>query len=353
MRRIASSVLGIRAQLCVTAACCAAATFSASADLFGTDEPLALTLSAPFNTVFRQREDEDRQFQEAKLAYRDAAGVDVAVPLRVRVRGKSRAAVCDFPPLLLNFRTAELVGTAFEGEDRLKLVTHCKASATYDEYLQLEYLSYKVWSLVSATSLRARLVEVGYFDAERERELGKRPGILLEDEDRFGERHGLTKFEGPTIARAKYDAQSLVLLEVFQYFLGNTDWSATQGPAGADCCHNVVPYVRADGVMVPVPYDFDSAGLVNAPHALPDERLPIRTVRQRLYRGPCHTADELAPSFERFREQRASILALFGEQSGLSAKVAAGARAYVEGFYAILDDPKQREDAFFDACRRR
>jgi hypothetical protein len=253
----------------------------------------------------------------------------------------------------LNFRKPDVARTAFDGEDRLKLVTHCKTNATYDEYLKLEYLSYRVWSLVSPTSLRARLVEVAYFDAARERELGKRPGILLEDEDRFAELHGLTKFEGPQIERAKYDAQSLVLLEVFQYFLGNTDWSALQGPAGEDCCHNVVPYVRGDGVMVPVPYDFDAAGLVNAPHALPDERLAIRNVRQRLFRGPCRTADELAPSFERFREQKAAILALFGEQSGLSAKTVDGARNYIEGFYAILDDAKQREDAFFVACRAR
>jgi hypothetical protein len=339
----------LRPRLCVAVALCAIG-WPAAADIFATDEPLALTLSAPFTAVFRNRV--EPEYQEAKLAYRDAAGAEASVPLRVRVRGKSRAAMCDFPPLLLNFRKPDVVDTAFDGEDRLKLVTHCKTSATYDEYLKLEYLSYRVWSLVSPTSLRARLVEAAYFDASRERELGKRPGILLEDEDRFAELHGLTKFEGPRIERAKYDAQALVLLEVFQYLLGNTDWSATQGPAGDDCCHNVVPYVRADGVLVPVPYDFDSAGLVNAPHALPDERLPIRSVRQRIFRGPCYTADQLAPSFERFREQKQAILALFGEQSGLSAKVADGARSYVEGFYAILDDPKQREEEFFRGCRR-
>jgi hypothetical protein len=175
---------------------------------------------------------------------------------------------------------------------------------------------------------------------------------LLEDEQRFAERQGLSIFEGPAVERAKYDAESLALLDVFQYFLGNTDWSALAGPAGQECCHNVVPYVRADGVMVPVPYDFDSAGLIDAPHALPDERLPIRDVRQRLYRGACRTADALAPTFARFQTERGAILALFGEQSGLDDKVAEGARRYVESFYETLDDPKLRESAFFGACRR-
>ena len=260
--------------------------------------------------------------------------------------------MCDFPPLLLNFRTRELVGTVLEGEDRLKLVTHCESGGSYDQFLRLEYLSYRVWSLVSPTSLRARLVEADYFDTRRERGLGMRPGILLEDEQRFAERQGLTIFEGPAVERAKYDAESLALLDVFQYFLGNTDWSAIVGPSGGECCHNVVPYVRPDGVMVPVPYDFDAAGLINAPHALPDERLPIRDVRQRLYRGTCRTADALAPIFARFQSERGAILALFGEQSGLEDKVAEGARRYVEAFYETLDDPQLRESAFFGTCRR-
>ncbi len=41
--------------VCVTAGLYAAIPFSASADVFATDEPLALKLSAPFTAVFRQR----------------------------------------------------------------------------------------------------------------------------------------------------------------------------------------------------------------------------------------------------------------------------------------------------------
>jgi hypothetical protein len=108
-------------------------------------------------------------------------------------------------------------------------VTHCKSNDNYDQYLRLEYLSYRVWSLVSPLGLRARLVDVDYFDTGRERGLGLRPGILLEDEQRFAERQGLSIFEGPAVERAKYDAESLALLDVFQYFLGNTDWSALAG----------------------------------------------------------------------------------------------------------------------------
>jgi hypothetical protein len=321
----------------------------ASADPFSADEPLALELAAPFGAVLRSRT--APEYQDAQLEYRDGNGTVATVPLRVRVRGKSRAAVCDFPPLLLNFRTPDLAGTLFEGEDRLKLVTHCDSAAAYDQYLKLEYLAYRVLSLVTPLSLRSRLVEVSYLDTGRQRDLGTRPGILLEDEGRFAERQELAVVEVEKIEPQRYDPEALALLDVFEFFIGNTDWSALAGPAGDLCCHNVVPYARRDGTLVPVPYDFDSSGLIDAPHALPDARLPIRAVRQRLYRGRCRAPAEFAPAFARFEEQRAAIVALFDERQGLSAKTAERARDYVDAFYAILADAERREKAFFDCAR--
>jgi hypothetical protein len=308
-------------------------------------------LAAPFSDVFRQREAEDREWQDATLTYgASGAEADVTVPLRVRVRGRSRAAECDFPPLRLNFRKPDVVDTVFDGQDRLKLVTHCKTTASYDEYLRLEYLIYRVQALVTPYSLRARPIEAHYVDSGRDRDAGNRPAILLEDEERFGERQGMTMFEGTRVDRTRYDAETLAIFDVFQYLIGNTDWSAIDGPGEEQCCHNVTPYVREDGTMIPVAYDFDSAGLVNAPHALPNERLPIRNVRQRLYRGQCRSADELAPIFARFEQQRSAILALFTEESGLDAGDAESARDYIEDFYAVLADDEQRERAFFKDC---
>ena len=320
----------------------------ASADVFAENTALEVRLSAPLGAVFRARQ--DPEYQPATLAYRDASGADVVVPLRVRMRGKSRAAVCSFPPLLLNFRTGDLAGTLLEGEDRLKLVTHCDSRASYDDYVLLEYLAYRALNLLTPHSLRARLVAVSYTDSARERDLGTRRGILLEDEERFAERQGWTIVESPAVARSAYDPESLALLDVFQYLIGNTDWSALAGPSGDECCHNVVPYARADGTFVPVPYDFDASGIVDPPHAAPDERLRIRDVRQRLYRGQCRSPAELAPTFARFEEQEPAILALFEDGQGLDASVAARARGYVGEFFVVLRDDARRQKAFFDVC---
>jgi len=322
----------------------------AAADPFDTNDALALELTAPFPAAFRQKELEDRDWQEATLKYQDGSAAESVVPLRVRVRGRSRAAMCEFPPLMLNFRKPDVADTVFDGQDRLKLVTHCKTNASYDTYLTLEYLIYRVQALLTPYSLRARPVEAHYVDSDSGRDRGTRPGILLEDEERFGERHDMEMFVETRVDRARYDAEAIAILDVFQYLIGNTDWSAIEGPGEEQCCHNVTPYVRADGTMIPVAYDFDAAGLVDAPHALPNERLRIKDVRQRLYRGQCRTAEDLAPIFARFVEQRSAILALFTEQPGLDADDAQSAREYIEEFYATLADDKRRERAFFSVC---
>jgi len=340
--------------LCVSllaAAALLAAARVEAAGLFDSTEPLHFKLEAPYPALLRQRSSPDPQYENGRLLLAASGGGETAVDLRVRLRGKSRRAACDFPPLLLNFREATTSGTVFEGENRLKLVTHCDASGSYDQFVLLEYLSYKVLNLLTDVSLRARLVEVTYYDMERQREIAVRPAILLEDEGQFAARKGWQTLEQPAVERASYDADALALVELFQYFIGNTDWSAFRGPQGSDCCHNVVPFSDAAGKLWPVPYDFDSAGIVDPPHALPDERLPIRDVRQRLWRGPCRKAAELAEPFAKFQAQRDAIAALYREQAGLNPNTIERTLGYIDEFYARVADPRELERALAPACR--
>jgi hypothetical protein len=322
---------------------------SAAPALFSSQETLTLRLEAPFATV--RRGGTDPQYQPARMAYTAPSGETVTTDLRVRVRGKSRRALCSFPPLLLNFRTRDLAGTLFEAQDRLKLVTHCEPRDGNAQYLFLEYLAYRVLNLLTDDSLRVRPVAVTYFDTEREREtIG--PGILLEDEEQFAARRGLQTVAEERLTRARYDQDLLVLMETFQYFIGNTDWSAVAGPAGEACCHNVVPLARADGVLVPVVYDFDSAGIVDAAYALPDARLPIEGVRDRLYRGSCLDAAVLRSSFAPFETRRTEIRALFEAHPQLSARNRIRALEYVDAFYESIADPRRVEREFRSTCAR-
>jgi len=319
-------------------------------DLFTTDQRLSLRLEAPLRTILQQRN--RPEYQPARMVAADADGTELAVDLRVRTRGKSRVKACEFPPLLLNFPGEQPAGSPFAGQNRLKLVTHCDASSSYEQYVLLERQIYRVLGLLTDATLRTRVVTVTYYDTERGREFATKVGFLIEDEERFAERLGVTTISDERVSAARYDPAALALLDVFQYFIGNTDWSALAAPAGESCCHNVVPFARADGLLVPVPYDFDSSGLVNAPYTLPDERLPIRSVRDRLYRGACREPAALKPVLDGFVARRAAIAALFGPAAGLAEKTAAQARSYIDDFYAVLDDPRRFQRAFEVGCDR-
>jgi hypothetical protein len=327
----------------------ASAASAADNGLFASTEPLVLRLEAPFRTI--QSTIEKPEYQDATLKFQDASG-ERSVAVRVRARGKSRREVCDFPPLFLNFKTSELVGTVFAGEDKLKLTTHCKINSSHDEYVQLEYLSYRALNLLTDLSLRARPVNVTYYDTQRTRVVAQRPGFFVEDEERFAERMGLQKIDVESIDRTRYDRDALGLVDMFEYFIGNTDWSALAGPKGSHCCHNIVPYERADGMLVPVPYDFDSSGIVNVPYALPDQRLRINSVRQRLYRGArCEPAADLEPRFAKFDAVRPQVFELFSTSSGLEKGHAVSATSYVEAFFAVRADPKKVEREFRAGCK--
>jgi hypothetical protein len=327
-----------------------AAASGQESTLFLDDEPLAIRLEAPLRTVFADRD--DPEYQPARIEVANADGEPLAVDLRVRVRGKSRTAACDFPPLLLNFPGDQPAGSPFAGENRLKLVTHCLAGTAHEQHVALERQIYLALNLLTASSLRIRPVEMTYVDSERGRETADRIGFLIEDEERFAERSGLAIVSTERVDRALYDPSALALLDVFQYFIGNTDWSAVDGPDGESCCHNVVPYARPDGVLLPVPYDFDAAGIVESPYAFPSTQLPIRSVRERLYRGRCRDLAELAPVFEAFTAQREALTALFAPQADIPERRAARARQYIDQFYAVLADESRSEREFRRNCSR-
>ena len=325
-----------------------------AAELFAADQPLSLRLEAPLRTIFRERD--DPKFRPSRIVVAGADGADVTVDLQVRVRGKSRVQACEFPPLLLNFPEEQPEGSPFAGEDRLKLVTHCDATDAYEQYVRVERQIYLVLNLLTEASLRTRLLTVTYYDSEHKREVATKVGFLIEDEKRFAERSNLAVVADNPVDVARYDPAAFALVDVFEYFIGNTDWSAAAGPAGGECCHNVVPFARADdtpddtldNTLLPVPYDFDSSGLVDAPYALPAERLRIQSVRQRLYRGRCRDVAALQPVFAAFTERRAAIEALFTPAAGLADRTAARARAYIDAFYAILGDAEETQEAFVD-----
>ena len=55
----------------------------------------------------------------------------------------------------------------FAGQKQLKLVTHCKRSRAFQQYVLLEYSAYRMYNLLTPQSFRARLANIDYRRRER------------------------------------------------------------------------------------------------------------------------------------------------------------------------------------------
>lgn len=321
--------------------------------LFQSHEPLTMSISAPFRDIHRYRDDERREYHDARLTMTDSNGREIQLDLEIRVRGHFRAKkqTCANPPLKLDFKRKQLDGTIFDGENKLKLAVQCRDSDSYAQYLLLEYLSYRVYQLFTDKALRVRLVSINYYDSERERDLGTSPAFFIEDEGRMAKRLGLEELDVERIKPGDYDPALINLVDVFEYFIGNTDWSSFQGPPGEHCCHNIIPLVQKDGPLIPVPYDFDITGVVNPRYAEVNSDLPIRSVRQRLYRGICPRDEVLRSTLAAFEDRRNEIRALYENQPGLSDRSIEYTMEFYDDFYDTIQDREKLQRNILDKCR--
>jgi hypothetical protein len=315
--------------------------------LFDDHAPIALEIEAPFHHLIHDRVGES-EYHPSILRYQ---ADDLVIPLEIRTRGKTRRRkdICDFPPLRLRFSAADVEGTIFQGQRSLKLVTHCQDRDSFDQLVLQEYLAYRVYNLLTDYSHQVRLAQINYVRPDGQ-SLVSRRGFLLEHWKSVAARNDAIALEADGGINIKMlDTAAANRVAVFQYLIGNEDFSMLWPETNSNCCHNSKPLFANDWV-VPLPYDFDFAGIVNAPYAVP--KPPNRSVRNRRYGGLCHTQETLADTLEVFREKRAAIQALYRDAPGLKERERASTLAYLEEFYAVIDDPAAVERRLLRRCKK-
>mgnify|MGYP001822409312 FL=1 len=316
--------------------------------LFQDDATLAVTITAPLTTVAKERPKED--YVPGQFSFTAADGTSVSLDVEIRTRGHFRHETCDFPPLTLNFKKSQTDGTLFDKQDKMKLVVHCDDSKRYEQAVLREFLAYRMLSQVTNLSFRVRLLRVTYVDSEQRRDEQVRYAFLLEHKNRLAKRIGRKDLE---IARTKVSAiqpDQLNLTSVFAFLIGNTDFSPVAGPPDDECCHNYVLFGNDVDPILAIPYDFDQSGFVDAPYALPNENLRIRSVTQRLYRGRCANNEHLEESIGMFSNERDKLFALIADQEGLDSRARKQVTRYLDDFYEIIDDPRDVQRKIINKC---
>lgn len=315
--------------------------------LFAASEPLAFTLLADFTAVQRDRDPESTTTYPATLIVAGHDGADASIPMRIRTRGHSRRkpTFCTFAPLRLEFESNP-IGTVFEGQKNLKLGTHCRDQAEYEQYVLREYAVYRMFNVLTPRSFRARLGSARYVDAKNKKTVAAKVGLFLEDDDDVASRLEGRASDQLGVPFRGTDMPTTTLMTIFEYMIGNTDMSIS-------ALHNVRLVEFRTGPRVPIPYDFDYSGVVNARYALPGPRLGLSSVRERLYRGPCRTVEDLEEFFARFRAARPEIVTVYDSVPNLKPGYVRQAREYLDQFYRTIERPASIKRAFVDGCDSR
>jgi hypothetical protein len=222
-----------------------------------------------------------------------------------------------------------------------------------------EYLIYRAYNLLTDMSFRVRLASMTYIDTDGDRETLTRYGFLIEDEDMLAERNGWEVLHCPQVPPDLMDPVQLALLELFQFMIGNTDWSAFfKEDDRPECCHNTKPIgAIGNGPVFSVPYDFDITGVVSTRYAnrlFRDnlERMGLRSVRDRLYKGRCASQPYLERTFNVFNENRDSLYTLYRDQAGLEDDILEKSLEYLDEFYDIINDPGKVRREIVRRCRQ-
>ena len=249
------------------------------APLFQTEEPLTLRIKLSIKDV--KKNTNDSTYMESVLYYKNNSDVWDSLEIDLRARGNFRRDNCYYIPLRLKFKKSAAKETPFVGNKKLKLVLPCLIEANNDDYVMKEFMAYKLYEIVTPVHFKTRLANINFIE-----ERGKRTkendmkGFLIEDIDNVAERLNGNEIKRRILPLQQDDLAS-IRNSFFQYMIANTDLSTTYNHNGK--------LLFVDKKIVPVPYDFDMSGLVDASYSVVSNvqnmDLDIEEVTERAYKG--------------------------------------------------------------------
>lgn len=222
--------------------------------------------------------------------------------LKISTRGKFRRARCEMPPLKFNFSKKDLRAAGLTEFDKYKLVLPCFENPQAEELVLKEYLAYKAYEMITPFSYRTQLLKLSIKDVNGGPD-HLVTAFLIEATDEMAARNGGTELENILGNTADYyDQEAEVTHALFQYLVGNGDWSLVLG--------RNVKVIQIGDRNIPVGYDFDFTGWVGAPYATANSNVGQKSIYERIYLGYAQTDQVIDEVAGKFQEQRRAILKL-------------------------------------------
>lgn len=311
-------------------------------NLFESEEIIQIILSGDIRSVLNDRSGKPKK-HPVSLTFNKEDKSKMTLPVELQTRGNFRRKKenCNYPPLWIHFpKTGEHLNSVFGEQNKTKLLMPCQS----DEYVIREWLVYKLYNLFTPLSFRARLIKVKLADPKMKKQQEPFYAMLLEEEKQLAKRNNLFAVE-KSVKPQETQSNPFLMMAVFEYLIGNTDWSVQY-------LHNVKLLAKDDNAIpITVPYDFDHAGIVSAPYAMPAEELQMKSVRERRYRGYCVQDMKLFEAvIERFNKLKNDIYAVFNDCNLLEEKYIKATLKFLDDFYSTINNPKEWQNEFKYPC---
>jgi hypothetical protein len=298
------------------------------------DEIALLPVKLKYSRKVLKKETNDSTFMDSELVYQMKNGDWKTLSLKIRARGNFRRKNCYFTPLKLKIKKKEAKETIFKGQKKLKMVLPCLNESSKDDNVIKEYVIYKMFEVISPYSFSTRLIDVEYEDVKvRKSKIHQLKGFLIEDDEMVAKRLD-GKITKRSFSPKGYDDLAAIRLAMFQYMIGNTDYSVTK--------HHNVKVIFVNKKFIPVPYDFDLAGYVNTSYAIVSQtrkqNLPIEKVTERYYMGYQRDYKLFLQVRQEFIAHKQDLLAIINANESYfeDNRSYTTAQKYIEDFFRII-----------------
>jgi hypothetical protein len=308
--------------------------------LFNSDQPLEIIVHVDIKKLIKSNAEDE--FLEGQITIDRKTS-----PIRLKPRSNYLKESCSFPPVSFNFSKTEFDDQSLNQLGKMKQVNACELQKTYEQYILREYLIYRAFNLLSDKSLKVRLLKIDYVDQKGKAETVTRWGFVLENQYQMASRLEGVMVKSERIDEKNTNRQQMVMLAIFQFMIGNTDWQVSK-------LHNIyLLKLLTDTKAEPyaIPFDFDYTGMVNAAYATPSPVLGIESFRERLFWGKCYSRQELQNAIDVFIEKKEALYELYRNFEQFDETSLNESITFLDSFYDIIEDASKWENFFVDNCR--
>ncbi len=278
--------------------------------------------------------DEERSYHNCILKVKKIQNdkwVHLNVKIKTRGNFRLRKQNCNFPPLRFKIPGSQAKGTVFEGQSRLKYVSHCQSQIeNYEQHTIEEYLIYQMYNLITDHSYRVRLSQTTFIDINTNDTLVKY-GFFIEDKEDVAARNGKTILNFKNIKQYNIERKPMVMLSLFQLMIGNADWDVSR-------LHNIdVISVNEYSIPVAVPYDFDWSGIINHSYFTLSPKIAPDAKYKRQYKGMHWSREDLEDAFLEFKELRKIFYEKITNCQYLNLDNKNKLISYIDEFYQLIN----------------